>query len=205
MSETIVFLIRHGEIENPKKVLYGSNIDFPLNDTGRGQINQVAEKIKKIGEIPHIIYTSPLIRAEQSSQIIAGKFGLEDSIRIEDNLKDVNIPALAGKPFTIRKELHAQGLDEYSEKFVSMGNESRKQVVDRMKKVFRKIVSGNKGKIIVIISHGDPIQFLLYSLEHPTVEIPSMDTIANQNYPPKGSVVRLVIDENGSLTKKTIL
>ncbi len=71
---TTVFLIRHGEIDNSQRILYGCNIDMKLNDIGREQIRVIAEKIRKSGYKIEKIYTSPLSRAKSSLSILADAF-----------------------------------------------------------------------------------------------------------------------------------
>lgn len=201
---TVVFLIRHGEIANPKKIYYGSNIDLELSDLGRNHIKHIAVKLKKRGEIPQAIYTSPLKRAYETAHIIAKELGIKKLI-VEKNLKDVDIPALAGEKLSLRKILHSQGLDEYSEKFVAMGNESKRHLVTRIRNAFFKIIRKNSGDIIAIVSHGDPIAFLLYTLMRPNGTMPQAWELEGKSYPKKGSVVRLLLSSDGNLLKKDVL
>ena len=46
-------------------------------------------------------------------------------------------------------------------KLKNVGGESRLEVTERMEKSLNKILTGNRGKRIVIVSHGAAIKFLL--------------------------------------------
>lgn len=136
-NKTTVFLIRHGEIHNPNKILYGSNIEMHLSDVGKKQLSDLAETLQKTGYTIEKIYTSPLSRAIESSEIIARTFAiLQHEIVVRDQLSDVSIPALAGKPLAIREEIHARGTDEYDDDFAQQGNEPRETVARRMEQAF---------------------------------------------------------------------
>jgi len=201
--KTTIFLIRHGEIDNPNKVLYGSNINLLLNEKGKDQIKSLAKKLKKSGYKIDKIYTSPLKRALMSSGIIADVLGLKNEVLTEEDLTDASIPVIAGKPLALRKEIHESGTDEYDEDFAEKGNEAREHIVDRMKKVLFKITDNNFGKNIAIVSHGDPLQFLIYALGHPEEKrVLPMNVLVKDNYPQKGQAVKIILDQNEKLIEK---
>lgn len=166
----------------------------------RVQIKSLSEKIREAGFKIEKIYTSPLDRALESSQIISEVFNLSSQdIVIDDNLADVDIPAIAGKPLSIRDEIHNTGIDEYSGEYVDLGNEPRDEIVERMKKGFSRVVSESAGKQVAFVSHGDPIQFLLFTLRKPDEAVPSMNLLVDTDYPPKGSAVRITVDDSGEI------
>jgi len=203
--KTTIFLIRHGEIDNPKKIMYGGSLEMQITDIGRAQIKKTAEKIKALGHQIEKIYTSPMHRTMESSKVLALVFRIENKIIKEKNLWDVLIPALAGELLTIRDKIHAKGTDEYNSYYASLGNESREQIVGRMENAFRNIVKSNKGKTVAIVSHGDPIRFLLYRLDHLGEKVPSVSTLIDEEYVQKGKAVKIIVDETGKVVEKTFL
>jgi broad specificity phosphatase PhoE len=66
---TIVHLLRHGEVHNPEKILYGRLPGFRLSDRGRQQALTVAEALSG-HDITHVI-ASPLQRAQETAAPIA--------------------------------------------------------------------------------------------------------------------------------------
>ena len=45
MSETIVHLLRHGEVYNPEGILYGRRPGYHLSELGRAMAERVAEAL----------------------------------------------------------------------------------------------------------------------------------------------------------------
>ena len=45
-TRTVVHLLRHGEVENPKKVLYGRLPDYHLSALGRQMADRAAEALR---------------------------------------------------------------------------------------------------------------------------------------------------------------
>ena len=175
-----------------------------LNEEGRYQIRKLAQKLKNGNTKIHRIYASPLARSVESAQIIAEVF---DNVPIleEKDLTEVDIPALIGHSASERQEIHAQGIDEYSGKFVEEGNESREHIAQRMLRAFHKIRKENKGKITVAVSHGDPIRFLLFRLENHDKPIPSMSELKSSDYLERGEGWRMVVDEQGSISERKLI
>ena len=70
MSEqTTVHLLRHGEVYNPDKVLYGRLPDFHLSELGRQMADRVGDVLAR-REIT-VITSSPLERAQETAAPLA--------------------------------------------------------------------------------------------------------------------------------------
>ncbi|MFI1304457.1 histidine phosphatase family protein [Streptomyces sioyaensis] len=72
---TVVHLMRHGEVHNPDGVLYGRRPGYHLSDLGRKMADRVAEHLAG-RDITHVV-ASPLERAQETAEPIAGAHGLE--------------------------------------------------------------------------------------------------------------------------------
>ncbi|MFI0907903.1 histidine phosphatase family protein [Streptomyces sioyaensis] len=72
---TVVHLMRHGEVHNPDGVLYGRRPGYHLSDLGRKMADRVAEHLAG-RDITHVV-ASPLERAQETAEPIAGAQGLE--------------------------------------------------------------------------------------------------------------------------------
>ena len=67
----MIYIIRHGQTElNSRKLLQGRS-DHPLNDTGRQQAAQAGERLRNEGIVFSRVYSSPLLRAVQTAEIVA--------------------------------------------------------------------------------------------------------------------------------------
>lgn len=79
-----LLLARHGQTQmNQESRFYGS-LDCPLNQTGKDQMKQLAEKLRKTQQSIDIIFSSSLSRCVESAEII-----MENNQYISDPLKKV--------------------------------------------------------------------------------------------------------------------
>ncbi len=67
MPTTITF-IRHGEVHNPQRILYGRLPRFALSEQGRAEAQAVAATLRDVPVAT--VYSSPLLRARQTAQAI---------------------------------------------------------------------------------------------------------------------------------------
>lgn len=70
-NQTIVHLLRHGEVHNPRGVLYGRMAGFRLSELGRRMAQQVADVVGD-RDITHVV-ASPLERAQETAQPLADR------------------------------------------------------------------------------------------------------------------------------------
>ncbi|MGU3436503.1 histidine phosphatase family protein [Actinomycetes bacterium M1A6_2h] len=81
-TRTIVHVMRHGEVHNPKGILYGRLPSFRLSVKGQAQATAVANALAS-HDITHIV-ASPLQRAQETAGPIASSHGLQ--IHTDENL-----------------------------------------------------------------------------------------------------------------------
>jgi broad specificity phosphatase PhoE len=73
-TKTVVHLLRHGEVYNPEKVLYGRLPGYRLSELGVQMAKAAAQAVAE-RDISHVI-ASPLERAQQTAEPIAAQFKL---------------------------------------------------------------------------------------------------------------------------------
>jgi broad specificity phosphatase PhoE len=73
-ADTIVHLVRHGEVENPHGVLYGRIPGYHLSADGRVMAKAAANFLA--GRDVTELRSSPLERAQETAEPIAAQFGL---------------------------------------------------------------------------------------------------------------------------------
>ena len=74
-THTTVHVLRHGEVYNPNRILYGRLPDFHLSELGKQMAKAAAEALAK-HDVTHVV-ASPLERAHETAAPIAAEFGLE--------------------------------------------------------------------------------------------------------------------------------
>ena len=75
MTITRVHLLRHGEVHNPRGVLYGRLPGYGLSERGQAMARRVAETVAD-RDIVHV-GSSPLQRAQETAAPVAEELGLE--------------------------------------------------------------------------------------------------------------------------------
>jgi broad specificity phosphatase PhoE len=88
VSRTTVHLLRHGEVENPTKVLYGRLPGFRLSALGEKMAVVATQAL--IGHDVTVVTASPLERAQQTAVPIAAQFelpiGVDERLIESDNV-----------------------------------------------------------------------------------------------------------------------
>ncbi len=74
-ERTVVHVLRHGEVFNPEKVLYGRLPGYRLSETGEAMAQAAAEWFAERRPITHLV-SSPLERAQQTAAPIAAALDL---------------------------------------------------------------------------------------------------------------------------------
>jgi probable phosphoglycerate mutase len=75
----MILLARHGETDdNIEPIRIQGWIDTPLNETGRAQARDLAERLD--GEGIRAIYSSQLRRAAETAEIVGARLGLEPTV-----------------------------------------------------------------------------------------------------------------------------
>jgi broad specificity phosphatase PhoE len=82
VPKTTIYLVRHGHVQNPDRVLYGRLPGFNLSARGRAQAELLA---RYFAPIPlAAVLASPLERAQQTAAAIAAPHGLQ--VEVEERL-----------------------------------------------------------------------------------------------------------------------
>ena len=102
--------LRHGATDWNRQGLFQGRTDNPLNDDGIAQAHAAAEKLRAI-ELTHVV-SSPLLRAVQTAEIIAGI--ASRSVTLDPGLIELDFGSFEGRPVRELMMLHgknsAQGL-----------------------------------------------------------------------------------------------
>jgi broad specificity phosphatase PhoE len=152
--ETVVHLLRHGEVYNPEGLLYGRRDGFHLSDLGRQMAEQVAAKIKD-RDIVHM-RVSPLERTQETGQPLATARGLEmiTDERVIESTNKFEGKRFAGGQNALRDPRTWPLLWN---PFRPSWGEPYKQVAARMMAAVHDAREAAEGHEAVIVSHQLPI------------------------------------------------
>ncbi|HWS51183.1 MAG TPA: histidine phosphatase family protein [Microbacterium sp.] len=75
-------LVRHGEVHNPHRVLYGRLPGYHLSKAGRRMAQAAADHVASLDRPLSALYCSPLERAQESAEPFAATFDLVPEIDI---------------------------------------------------------------------------------------------------------------------------
>ncbi|MEV4159541.1 histidine phosphatase family protein [Nonomuraea dietziae] len=160
MAETtVVHLLRHGEVHNPKGILYGRLPGYHLSETGL----QMAETVAKAVADRDIVglYSSPLERAKETAAPLAAKLGLE--VAIDERLIEAGnilegrpIARLVRSPRNYRHFWHP-GRPSWGEPYT--------EVVARMRSMVDTARVASRGHEAVLVSHQLPIWMIRVAAE----------------------------------------
>lgn len=155
---TKVYLIRHGESEGNLNKFFQGQLDIPLSELGIKQAELTAEFFKD--KDVDCVYSSDLGRAVITAEKIAKSKDV--AVISHKGLREIDGGQWQGVPFDIlAKEF--EGYKVWLETIglsVCPGGESYREMQERMKNTLEEIVSENKGKTIVVVSHGGTIRAL---------------------------------------------
>jgi broad specificity phosphatase PhoE len=74
-TRTVIHLLRHGEVHNPEKILYGRLPGYHLSDLGLAMAERVTQYLRR-RDVVHVV-SSPLERAGETAAPLAEALGLD--------------------------------------------------------------------------------------------------------------------------------
>lgn len=146
-------IIRHGETEWNRLTKLQGREDIQLNQRGVDQARLVGEYLQN--EEWNAVFTSPLLRAKETAQIISAIIGI-DEIIVEDDFIERDYGS--GSGLTLKERQAKFPNREYE------GLEDWSLVRDRMLNSVIRLAEEHKHSNFLIVSHGGAINSLLYSL-----------------------------------------
>ena len=155
MPANRVHLVRHGEVFNPKGVLYGRLDGFPLSDLGAQMAEDAAAALKKSGSNVTRLVASPLLRTQQSAEPIARAFnisaGLDDRLIEPFNIFEGR--KLSAGHVVVRPHLYFHLRNPYRPSW----GEPYAEVLRRMTEVFEEEADATPNGDLVLVTHQLPI------------------------------------------------
>jgi probable phosphoglycerate mutase len=138
---TELLLVRHGETDwNAEGRLQG-HTDRPLNDHGRRQAHELAEELT--GEQLDAIYSSDLVRARETAEIVGERLGLP--VMLDRGLREKNWGTW-------------EGLTPAERDAVELVGESTEEHTARTLGALRRIAERHPDGRVLVVTHGGSLR-----------------------------------------------
>jgi broad specificity phosphatase PhoE len=161
-SQTVVHVLRHGEVHNPAKVLYGRLPGYRLSSLGEQMAKAAAAALAE-RDIAHVI-ASPLERAVQTAEPIASQFGR--TIEVDERLIE-SANFFEGKRVGVGDGALRDPRNWWvvRDPFTPSWGESYQAIAERMAAALHAVRRQAEGHEAVCVSHQLPIWTLRRHLE----------------------------------------
>ena len=154
---TRVYLVRHADVENPRRVLYGHLPGFPLSERGRAQAVEVGRRLGDRG-IRRILH-SPLERAAETAHLIRAQLPEPVPLIPEPALVEAEFGRyLQGVPYwqiPVRRPLW---LVHSARRGLLPGDEAIDQLGGRVVELVKRVADEHPDDASLLVSHADPLQ-----------------------------------------------
>ena len=154
---TRVLLMRHADVENPQKVIYGHLPGFGLSALGRAQAAAVGQSLRGAG-VRRIIH-SPLDRARETAEIVNAQLPAPLPLIPEPALREADIGRyLQGVP---RWQIPIRRPGFFVHKFrrgTLAGDETIEALGTRVLDVVHRVAREHPAEVSLLVSHADPVQ-----------------------------------------------
>ena len=159
---TTVHVARHGEVENPEKILYGRQPGWRLSNRGQQMAETLGEWSKSINL--GALHVSPLQRAQETAAPIARAHGIE--ITTDERLIEA-ANVFEGKSFELGSGVfkHPSSWRHLYNPWKPSWGEPYEEQINRMLAAVFAAHKGANGKDAIVVSHQLPIWTLRSAIE----------------------------------------
>ena len=114
-----IYFCRHGQTENNRlRKVQGARVDPQINDNGKQQATNLGRALERAKDQPKFIFTSPLLRARMTAEIISKELNGETSnlpTKQLDSLKEIDFgPFAENQPIRLVQEKMTQAYATWS-------------------------------------------------------------------------------------------
>jgi broad specificity phosphatase PhoE len=159
---TTVHVARHGEVENPEKILYGRQPGWRLSTRGQQMAETLGEWSKSINL--GALHVSPLQRAQETAAPIARAHGIE--ITTDERLIEA-ANVFEGKSFELGSGVlkHPSSWRHLYNPWKPSWGEPYEEQINRMLAAIFAARNAANGKDAIVVSHQLPIWILRSAIE----------------------------------------
>ncbi len=195
---TSVHVVRHGEVENPNKILYGRQSGWFLSKRGEEMAKTLGEWAKPLNI--GAVHASPLERAQQTAKPMADAHKL--TIKTDERLIEA-ANVFEGKPFGV-----GDGVLRKPSAWPKLWNPWRpswgEPYVDQVNRMLAAVFAARdaaNGKDAIVVSHQLPIWILRSAIEgrrflhDPRKRICTLASVTSIHFDDEGLITNLTYSE----------
>jgi len=163
-----IYLVRHGRTVWNAQIRFRGRRDIPLDEVGRREAVEAAESLAGAGLTA--VYTSPLGRARDVANAIAGRSGIDSVHDLFDliNLEYGEWEGLTKEQCAERDPELFQLYAESPEEATCPEGENLAVGADRIVRGLREIGRRHPGERVAAVSHGAMVRLAVLRVEGPT-------------------------------------
>jgi len=157
---SLIYLLRHGEVAQADPRRFIGHLDVPLSERGEAQCRAQARRLRDVAIAA--LYTSDLVRARRSGEIIGAPHGLTPTL-----VTDLREMAMGRWEGLTADEIREREPDAFADWMARIGEfpfpegESVPDLLARAGPAFDAIVARAPGPAIAIVAHGGTNRALL--------------------------------------------
>lgn len=157
MPTTTIYVIRHADVENPRRLLYGHLPGFNLSAFGRAQAEALGDRLRTAG-LRRIVH-SPLDRAVETANLINSRLPDPVPLEADPELREADFSRyLQGIPYWQIPMRRPLWLVHKTRRGLVAGDESYEALGGRVIDVVKRMAREHPGEPMAVVSHADPIQ-----------------------------------------------
>jgi probable phosphoglycerate mutase len=152
---TTLLLVRHGETDWNRERRWQGHADRPLNERGRQQARALAAEL---ADRPiDAVYSSDLLRARETAEIVAADLGL--AVYIDPGLREVDVGSWSGLSHSEIETNDPEGFRRWQEGGKGWyRGESYEEMGGRVVAAVVALAAAHPGERLLVVTHGGSIR-----------------------------------------------
>ena len=152
---TELLLVRHGESVWNREGRWQGHADPPLTDEGRRQARALAGELAALD--PVAVYSSDLVRARETAEIVAAPLGL--GVKTTRDLREIDVGEWQGLTWAELESRYPDGVARHREGIPGWKHgESQEHLGERVLSALRQIECEHPEERVVVVTHGGPLR-----------------------------------------------
>lgn len=159
-NDTTLYIIRHGETAHNAAGRLQGHVDVALAERGRRQAAAAALVLR--GRPIAGLYSSDLLRARQTAEIIGDELGLP--VKLEPRLREVNVGEWGNLTAAEIQSKHPEVLQQMRrapEQTRYPGGESYGELADRVMAALTDIANAHASQAVAVVTHGGALRAIM--------------------------------------------